>query len=61
MSSAIWSVYTDGITMSVYSNRIADGIYRILKKNKQFDDVDFFFRRFYQRNDQGIQTGISVQ
>jgi len=46
-------VYTDGIMLLVHTNRITDGIYRILKK-KQFDDVEVFCRRFYQWNDREI-------
>jgi hypothetical protein len=58
--SAIRSVYTDGIILSVYINRIAIGIYRILKRSNDVMTWNFF-RWFYQRNDREIQTRISVQ
>ena len=54
------SVYTDGLILSVYTDRIADRIYRILKRRNNVMTWNFF-RRFYRQNDQGIQTGISVQ
>jgi len=53
---AIRSVYTDGICLSVYTDRIADGLYSFFGKLQRCDEVEFF-ERFYR----GIQTGISVQ
>ena len=44
----------------LYTDRIADGIYIILKKRNSVMTWNFF-RWFYRWNDQGIQTGISVQ
>jgi hypothetical protein len=59
--SEIRSVYTEKICPSVYTDRIADGLYSFFEKLQRCDEVDFFFRQFYRRNDRGIQTGISVQ
>ena len=58
--SAIWSVYIDEISLSVYTDRIADGLYSLFGKLQRCGDVDFFFRRVYRWNDQGIQTKIAV-
>jgi len=41
-------------------HRIADRIYRILKKRNNVMTWNFF-RWFYRQNDRGIQTGIYVQ
>ena len=59
--SLLLSVYTDRQYQSVYTDRIADGLYSFFEKLQRCDEVDFFFRQFYRRNDRGIQTGISVQ
>jgi hypothetical protein len=53
-------VYTDGLLSSVYTDHIANGIYRILKRWNSVMTWSFF-KRFYRWNDRGIQTGIFVQ
>jgi len=58
--SAIRSVYTEGRILSVYTDRIADGLYRFLKSCNNVMTWIFFIW-FYRRNDWGIQTEISVQ
>jgi len=58
--SAIRSVYANGILLSVYTDRSADGLYSFFGKLQRCDDMDFF-RWFYQWNDWGIQTGILVE
>jgi hypothetical protein len=41
--SVIQLVYTDGLMLSVYTDRITDEIYRIFfKKKMQFDDMTVF-------------------
>ena len=40
--SAIRSVFANGIHLSVYTDRIADGRYSFFGKLQQCDDVDFF-------------------
>jgi len=55
--SATRSVYTDGNITSVYTDRVADGVYSLSGNMQWRGDV----RRFYRRNDRGIQTKISVQ
>jgi hypothetical protein len=42
--SEIRSVYTDKICSSVYTNRIADGLYSFFEKLQRCDEVDFFFQ-----------------
>ena len=59
--SSTLSVYIDGISLSVYTDRIVDGLYSLFGKLQRCGDVDFFFRRVYRWNDQGIQTKIVVQ
>jgi hypothetical protein len=54
------SIYTDGISPSVYTDYITNEIYIILKRWNDVMTLDFF-RWFYRRNDREIQTGISVQ
>jgi hypothetical protein len=58
-SSAIRSVYTKGRVLSVYTDCIANKLYRFLKScNGVMTWI--FFRWFYRRNDRGIQIRISV-
>jgi hypothetical protein len=40
--SVIRLVYTDRIHLSVYTDRIADGLYSLFGKLQRCDDVDFF-------------------
>jgi hypothetical protein len=44
--SAIWSVYIDEISLSVYTDRIADGLYSLFGKLQRCGDVDFFSDEF---------------
>jgi hypothetical protein len=61
-------IYRQMYSVGIYQQMYSIGIYRpycrwiiqFFVKLKRCDDVDFF-RWFYRRNDQGIQTGISVQ
>ena len=54
------SIYTDGISPSVYTDYITNEIYIILKRWNDVMTWDFF-RWFYRWNNREIQTGISVQ
>jgi len=40
--SVIRSVYINGISLSVYTDRIADGLYSLFGKLQRCGDVDFF-------------------
>jgi hypothetical protein len=40
--SAIRSVYANGILLSVYTDRSADGLYSFFGKLQRCDDMDFF-------------------
>jgi hypothetical protein len=55
--SAKRSVYTDRNIPSVSTDRFADGVYSLSGNIQRRGDV----RRFYRRNDRGIQTEIGVQ
>jgi hypothetical protein len=48
------------LILSVYTDLIADGLYRFLKSCNSVM-MWIFFRWFYRRNDRGIQIEISVQ
>jgi len=37
-----WSVYTDGIFLSVYTDRFSDGVYSLCGKMQRRGDVQFF-------------------
>jgi len=51
--------YSPSVTSSVYTDHIADGRDIFFWKLQRGDDMDFF-KRFYQWNYWGIQTGIAV-
>jgi len=51
------SVYTDGNIPSVYTDRVANGVYSLSGNIQRRGDV----RRFYRQNYRGIQTEIAVQ
>ena len=55
--SAKRSVYTDKNNLSVSTDRFANGVYSLSENIQRRGDV----RRFYGRNDRGIQTEIAIQ
>jgi len=55
--SVIQSVYTDGLMLSVYTDRITDEIYRFIFFKKQFDDVTVFSSDFTN----GMTKGFKLE
>jgi hypothetical protein len=53
--SSTLSVYSDGISLSVYTDRIADGLYSLFGKLQRCGDVDFFSDEFTNGMTEGFK------